>query len=78
MQPFLAASSFLLELYVCICDCRGACVGTAIIIDFGKQVRIVCLPRKAHIETVSKAGHVPPLTVLLRHLQRQIVLTEPL
>lgn len=23
MQPFLAASSFLLELYVCICDCRG-------------------------------------------------------
>ena len=43
MQPFLAASAFLLELYVCFDDCRG-CVGTAITIDFGKQVRIVCLP----------------------------------
>ena len=33
---------FLLELCVCFYDCRG-CVGTATIIDFGKQVRIVCL-----------------------------------
>lgn len=35
---------FLLELCVCFYDCRGACVGTAIIIDFGKQPRIVYPP----------------------------------
>ena len=35
-------------------------------------------PGEAYIGIVSKAGYAPPLTVLLGHLLRQIVLTEPL
>ena len=68
---------FLLELCVCFYDCRG-CVGTAIIIDFGKKPRIVCLPGRAYIGIVSRVILAPPLTVLFGHLQGQIVLSEPL
>ena len=56
----------------------GVRVGTAVIIEFGKQVRIVCLPGKGMYRNCSEAGHAPPVTVLFGHLQWQIVLTEPL
>lgn len=77
MQPFLAAFAFLLELYVCFDDCRG-CVGTAITIDFGKQVRIVCLPGRGMDRNCKHGGSPFPVAVPFGHLQQQIVLTEPL
>ena len=42
MQPLRVASSFCWNCVSAFMTAR-ACVGTAIIIDFGKQVRIVCL-----------------------------------
>ena len=56
----------------------GVCVGITITIKFGKQAGTSDCPGGTYIGIVSKAGHVPPLTVLLRSLQRQIVLSEPL
>ena len=50
---------FLLELYVYICDCRGACIGAAIIIDFGKQVRIVCLMREGRVSELEAVSVAP-------------------
>lgn len=77
MQPFLAASSFC---WNCVFGfvTAGGCVGTAITIDFGKQTRLSACTGGACIGTGSSVGHAPPLTVLLGHLQRQIVLSEPL
>ena len=56
----------------------GECVGTATIIDFGKQPRIVCLPGRGMDRNCKHGGSPPPVAVLLGHLQRQIVLSEPL
>ena len=42
------------------------------------KLELSACPGGACIGIVSKAGHAPPLPVLLGHLQQQIVLTEPL
>ena len=68
---------FLLELYVWFYDCPGVCRNSNH--HWIWQVRKDCLPaRGAWIGIVSKVSHAPPLTVLLRSLQRRIVLSEPL
>ena len=68
---------FLLELCVWFCDCWG-CVGTATTIDFGKQVGIVCLHGADVYRNCKHGRSCPSLAVLFGHLQKQIVLTEPL
>ena len=77
MQPFLAASSFC---WNCVFGfvTAGGCVGTATTIDFGKQTRLSTCTGGACIGTGSRTGLAPPMPVLLGHLQRQIVLSEPL
>ena len=56
----------------------GACVGASTAIDFGKQVRIVCLHGRGAYWNCKQGWLCPSLAVLFRHLLRQIVLTEPL
>ena len=69
---------FLLELCVCFYDCRGHVLEhQPSLILVSSQESSAC-PGGAYIGIVSKAGYAPPLTVLFGHLQRQIVLTEPL
>ena len=58
MQPFLAASAFLLELYVCFDDCRGAEQQSPLNL-VSKQELSDC-PGGACVEIVSKAGYAPP------------------
>ena len=56
----------------------GGYVGTATIIDFDKQIGTVCLPGRGVYRNWKQCRSRPSLAVLFRHLQRQIVLTEPL
>ena len=77
MQPLRVASSFCWNCVSAFMTAR-ACVGTAIIIDFGKQVRIVCLHGRGMYRNWKQDRSCPSLAVLFGHLQRQIVLTEPL
>ena len=56
----------------------GVCVGTATTIDFGKQVGIVCLHGADVYRNCKHGRSCPSLAVLFGHLQKQIVLTEPL
>ena len=77
MHPLLGASSFYW-------NCKHGFVtaevrvGTATIIDFGKQSRITCLPGRGAYWNCKQGWLCPSLAVLFRHLLRQIVLTEPL
>lgn len=63
MQPFLAASSFCWNRMSDFMTAGGACVGTAITIDFGKQIEIVCLPGRG-VYRNCKQGRSRPLLCL--------------
>ena len=56
----------------------GACVGATSIVNFGKQVGIVCLHGRGVYRNCKQGRSRPSLAVLFGHLQEQIVLTEPL
>ena len=69
---------FLLELCVWFCDCRGrVSEQQPALILVSSQESSDCTGG-ACIGTGNSVGAAPPLTVLFGHLQRQIVLTEPL
>ena len=78
MQPFLAASSFLLELRVCFDDCRGHALEQQSSMNLVSNQDLSDCPGGACAGIVSNAGYTPPLTVLFGHLPGQIVLSEPL
>ena len=78
MQPLLAASSFLLELCVRFYDCRERVLEQQPPLILVSILESSACPGGACIGIGSSVGPAPPLTVLLRSLQQQIVLSEPL
>ena len=61
---------FLLELYVCICDCRGRVLEQQLSLILVSKLELSACPGGACIGTGSSVGLTSPLTVLLRSLQR--------
>ena len=77
MQPFLAASSFCWNCLSDFMTAGGVLEQLPSLILVSSQ-ESSAYPGGAYIGIVSRIGYAPPVTVLFGHLQRQIVLSEPL
>ena len=77
MPPIMGSILFFIGNEACFLTARGVLKQLPSLILVSSQESSAC-PGGAYIGIVSRIGYAPPVPVLFGHLQRQIVLSEPL